>query len=43
MFKNDRSKFLLSKLKRLEGVNLRNPYQVHGFNFTVRARTLQLD
>ena len=35
LIKNGRSGFLLSKLKRLEGVNLRNPYQVPGFNLTV--------
>ena len=35
LIKNDRSEFLLSKLKRLEGVNLRNRYQVPGFNLTV--------
>jgi hypothetical protein len=35
LIKNGRSEFLLSKLKRLEGVNLRNPYQVPGFNLIV--------
>ena len=39
LIKNGRSEFLLSKLKRLEGMSLRNPYQVQGFNLSVGKRT----
>ena len=39
LINNGRSEFLLSKLKRLEGICLRDPYKVPGFNLSVGKHT----